>query len=83
MQHQTAIGYVGHAPEWDREVVHGELDSLDFVAHYIRNGKLVAAAAAGSHGPQLAAWAELSGLDRLPPAARIERGPFDLWSVLT
>jgi apoptosis-inducing factor 3 len=42
-----SLEYIGHAREWDDIVVHSDLGKLEFLAYYVRNGLVVAAAGMG------------------------------------
>jgi NADPH-dependent 2,4-dienoyl-CoA reductase/sulfur reductase-like enzyme len=44
IQYMKRLDYIGHASEWDDIIVHGDLEKPEFLAYYVRNG-LVAAAA--------------------------------------
>ena len=78
MQHGTPFGYVGHAVDWDDEIVHGSVPDADFVAYYVKGDDVLAAAGAGAHGAQLNAVHELMHLQRLPPADELRGGEVDL-----
>lgn len=43
-QHMVITDYVGHAPEWDNVVIDGSVDDREFVAYYLKDGKVHAAA---------------------------------------
>jgi NADPH-dependent 2,4-dienoyl-CoA reductase/sulfur reductase-like enzyme len=78
LQFSVGLDYVGHADKWDRVVVDGTIDSGDFTAYYVRDGKVVAAASCG-RSRQMSALLEL--MRRGPvEAARIERGETD-WAA--
>lgn len=44
IQYLKRLDYIGHATDWDDIVVHGDLLKPDFIAYYVRNGQVVAAA---------------------------------------
>lgn len=44
IQYMKRLDYIGHASEWDDVVIHGDLEKPEFLAYYIKNGKVVAAA---------------------------------------
>ena len=46
-QYGVALRYVGHARDWDQIRIDGDLDSLDFIARYVRGGHVVASLACG------------------------------------
>lgn len=43
-QFDVTLRYVGHAREWDEIVTDGDVSSRDFIARYMRDGRMVAAA---------------------------------------
>ena len=42
-QHGVRLDYLGHADEWDDEIIEGDLDQMDFVLFLVRNGEVSAA----------------------------------------
>ncbi len=46
-QHGKRIDYLGHAENWDEEVIDGDLEALDFVAFLVRGGVVAAAIGCG------------------------------------
>jgi NADPH-dependent 2,4-dienoyl-CoA reductase/sulfur reductase-like enzyme/nitrite reductase/ring-hydroxylating ferredoxin subunit len=44
IQYMKRLDYVGHATEWDHIAVDGELDPPDFLAFYVRDGRVAAVA---------------------------------------
>ena len=44
IQYMKQLTYIGHAAEGDDIVVHGDLDKREFLAYYVKNGRVVAAA---------------------------------------
>lgn len=38
------LDYIGHASDWDEIVVHGDLEKPEFLAYYVKDGKVIAAA---------------------------------------
>jgi 3-phenylpropionate/trans-cinnamate dioxygenase ferredoxin reductase component len=49
-QFDQSLEYVGHATEWDSITVEGSLRDRDFIVRYLRDGRLLAAAAMGRGG---------------------------------
>lgn len=47
IQYMKRLDYVGHATEWDRVVLHGDVGRLEFLAYYVRDGRVAAAAGMG------------------------------------
>jgi NADPH-dependent 2,4-dienoyl-CoA reductase/sulfur reductase-like enzyme/nitrite reductase/ring-hydroxylating ferredoxin subunit len=43
IQYLKRLDYIGHATEWDDIVVHGDLEKPEFLAYYIKDGKVIAA----------------------------------------
>ncbi len=74
--------YVGYASAWDDLIVHGDLSTRNFVAFYIRKGKVLAAVGLG-HDAQMAAIAELLRLEKMPAAEELRNTPdFDPLGLL-
>lgn len=44
IQYMKRLDYVGHAAEWDDIVVHGDLEKPEFLAYYVKDGHVIAAA---------------------------------------
>jgi hypothetical protein len=57
--------YVGYAKEWDDIIVQGDLASENFIAYYVKNNK-VYAAAGNNMEKEMAAIEVLMQLDRMP-----------------
>jgi len=81
MHYDAVLGYVGHAPEWDDTILHGNLEGRDFTLYYVRGGRVLAAAAMG-RDRQLNALHELMQLEREPSAAELAVDDLDLVSRL-
>jgi apoptosis-inducing factor 3 len=47
IQYLKRLDYVGYAPEWDDIVVHGDLRKPEFLAYYVKEGRVAAAAGFG------------------------------------
>jgi apoptosis-inducing factor 3 len=43
IQYLKRLDYVGHAGDWDDIVVHGDLEKPEFIAYYVKNGRVAAA----------------------------------------
>ncbi len=43
IQYLKRLDYIGHATDWDDVVVHGDLRKPEFLAYYVKNGRVVAA----------------------------------------
>jgi NADPH-dependent 2,4-dienoyl-CoA reductase/sulfur reductase-like enzyme/nitrite reductase/ring-hydroxylating ferredoxin subunit len=57
--------YVGHARRWDDIIFHGDIAGLDFIAFYVRNNR-VCAAAGNNREKEMDAIEELMRLDKMP-----------------
>jgi apoptosis-inducing factor 3 len=44
IQYMKRLDYIGHAKDWDDLVIHGDLGKPEFLAYYVKNGRVVAAA---------------------------------------
>jgi len=44
IQYMKRLDYIGHATDWDDIIVHGDLEKPEFLAYYVRNGQVIAAA---------------------------------------
>ncbi len=47
IQYMKRLDYVGHAAEWDSVALHGDLGKPEFLAYYVKDGNVVAAAGLG------------------------------------
>ena len=47
IQYMKRLDYVGHATEWDSQVIHGDLSKPEFLAYFIKDGLVVAGAGLG------------------------------------
>ena len=44
IQYMKRLDYIGHATDWDDIVVHGDLEKPEFLAYYVKAGRVIAAA---------------------------------------
>jgi apoptosis-inducing factor 3 len=44
IQYFKQLDYIGHATTWDQIVLHGDMEKPEFLAYYIKDGRVVAAA---------------------------------------
>ncbi|HEY0184984.1 MAG TPA: FAD-dependent oxidoreductase, partial [Rhodopila sp.] len=44
IQYMKRLDYVGHAADWDEVIVHGDLEKPEFLAYYVKGGRVIAAA---------------------------------------
>jgi NADPH-dependent 2,4-dienoyl-CoA reductase/sulfur reductase-like enzyme/nitrite reductase/ring-hydroxylating ferredoxin subunit len=70
------LQYVGFATAWDDLIVQGDLGARDFLAFYVREGRVLAAAGI-NRDRQLAAIAELMRRGAMPLAQELAAGPLD------
>jgi len=47
IQYMKRLDYVGHAASWDSTVLHGDLGKPEFLAYYVKDGRVAAAAGMG------------------------------------
>jgi NADPH-dependent 2,4-dienoyl-CoA reductase/sulfur reductase-like enzyme len=64
-QFDATLNYVGHAVGWDAIQYSGDVEKKDFLAFYIKDGK-VAAVAGMNRDRELAVWEERFRLGRIP-----------------
>jgi NADPH-dependent 2,4-dienoyl-CoA reductase/sulfur reductase-like enzyme/nitrite reductase/ring-hydroxylating ferredoxin subunit len=44
IHYMKRLDYIGHAADWDDIIVHGDLEKPEFLAYYVKNGQVIAAA---------------------------------------
>jgi NADPH-dependent 2,4-dienoyl-CoA reductase/sulfur reductase-like enzyme/nitrite reductase/ring-hydroxylating ferredoxin subunit len=71
------LRYVGHATEWDEIFVDGNIDEGKFIAYYVKDDRILAAAGTGRDA-DMAALEELMRLDRMPSLKELRDGEVDL-----
>jgi NADPH-dependent 2,4-dienoyl-CoA reductase/sulfur reductase-like enzyme len=76
-QFDATLNYVGHALSWDEIIVHGEIAKHDFLAFYIKDFRVLAAAGM-NRDRELAILEELMRLNRMPSIAELRSGSIDL-----
>jgi NADPH-dependent 2,4-dienoyl-CoA reductase/sulfur reductase-like enzyme len=81
-QGNLSIRYVGHAQGWDEIIFDGDVSARDFIALYIRNNE-VHAAAGCKRDKQMAAILELMRLKQMPAAAEIRGNSIDFVELLS
>ncbi|WP_223652786.1 FAD-dependent oxidoreductase [Hymenobacter psoromatis] len=72
-QYGKSLRYAGHAAKWDDILYHGQVAQQDFLALYVREGHLVAAAGMGRDADMLYIT-ELLERGQLPPPAAVHEG---------
>ena len=80
-QFSLNLHYIGHAEDWEDIVIHGNLESLEFMAFYVEANRIRAVAACG-YSQDLIAIAELMRLFELPPADVLKKGSVDWVQLL-
>ncbi|HZE21344.1 MAG TPA: FAD-dependent oxidoreductase, partial [Desulfobaccales bacterium] len=73
-QFDLFLQYVGYAAAWDEVILHGDLPGRNFLAYYLKDGRVLAAAGF-QRDRQLAALAELIRLNQVPPASELRQDP--------
>ena len=81
-QFDAGLLYVGHATNWDEIIFKGDVPSQDFLAFYVKDGRVLAVAGM-SRDREMAAIEELMRLDRMPAPARLRNGPVDILKLLS
>jgi NADPH-dependent 2,4-dienoyl-CoA reductase/sulfur reductase-like enzyme/nitrite reductase/ring-hydroxylating ferredoxin subunit len=80
-QFDTYLFYVGHVHAWDEIIWHGKVQDRTFVAFYVKNGQVLAAAGCGyDHG--MAYIAESMRVGQLTSPAELRAGKTDLLAQL-
>ena len=75
-QFDITLNYVGHAGSWDEVVINGDVAAHDFLAYYVQDSRVLAAAGM-NRDRELAIIEELMRLDRMPEAGELREGSFD------
>src|SRR5919107_650401 len=80
-QFDAGLLYVGHAPIWNEIVYRGDIDAHDFLAFYVRDGR-VTAVAGMNRDREMAAAEELMRLGSMPTLEQHEGGRVSLPELL-
>ena len=80
-QFDLTLRYVGHAASWDEIVYEGDVRANDFLAFYIKDGRVLAAAGM-NRDRELAAVEALMKLDRLPTRDQLKSGNVSVLDLL-
>ncbi|MGU3664826.1 FAD-dependent oxidoreductase [Methylobacterium sp. A49B] len=72
-QGDKRLDYGGYAPGFERIILQGDPEALDFIAYYVRENRAVAACSIGRN-PAFTAFLHLLGEDRVPSPDVIESG---------
>lgn len=77
MQFQFPLRYVGHAEQWDEIIFDGDPQKREFIAFYVKNNQVLAAATS-QRDTETAAIFELLRLNQMPTAEKLRNGSIDL-----
>jgi apoptosis-inducing factor 3 len=80
-QFDLTLRYVGHASSWDEIIFQGDVSSRDFLAFYIKEGRVVAVAGV-NRDRELAAVEALMKLDRMPTRDQLKFGGASVLDLL-
>ena len=80
-QFDAGLLYVGHAREWDAIIYQGEVNTQDFVALYVKQNRVLAAAGM-NRDQEMAAIEELMRLDQMPTADQRKDGSWNFLEQL-
>jgi NADPH-dependent 2,4-dienoyl-CoA reductase/sulfur reductase-like enzyme len=72
-QYGKSLRYAGHAERWDEIIYQGDVAGQDFLAFYVFENRVVAAAGM-NHDADMIYIAELLGTNALPPPAAVRAG---------
>ena len=76
-QFDATLNYVGHTAGWDEIIYQGELSEQEFLAFYVKDHRVLAAAGM-NRDRELAYIEELIRLNRMPTPRRLRETPIDL-----
>jgi NADPH-dependent 2,4-dienoyl-CoA reductase/sulfur reductase-like enzyme/nitrite reductase/ring-hydroxylating ferredoxin subunit len=80
-QFGVKLRYVGHASQWDEIIVDGALQAQTFIAYYVKDGRVLAAAGV-NRDQEMAALQELLRRDLVPHAEQLKDPSFDVMNLL-
>jgi apoptosis-inducing factor 3 len=80
-QFGTGLLYVGHASRWDEIIYSGDVAAQDFIAFYVKDGRVLAAAGV-NRDRDMAALEELFRLNLMPEADELRGGTTDFAALL-
>ncbi|HXG67197.1 MAG TPA: oxidoreductase C-terminal domain-containing protein, partial [Blastocatellia bacterium] len=80
-QFDAGLLCVGHAPAWDEIIYQGQVSSRDFLALYVKDGRVLAVAGM-NRDREMAAAEELMRLGGMPTPERLKEGAVSLLEVL-
>lgn len=79
MQFKFPLRYVGHAEQWDEIIFDGNLQKREFMAFYVKDNQVLAAAAS-QRDTEMAAISELMRLNLMPQPNELRAGSVD-WAA--
>lgn len=82
VQAGLTINYVGHTENWDEVIIDGNVHKKEFIAYYIKNN-LVAAAAGCNRDKDMAVIQELMRLNKMPEPEAIRDNSADLFKLIS
>ncbi len=74
--------YVGYAKGWDDVIIQGNVASQEFIAYYVKNDK-VYAAAGNNMEKEMTAIELLMSLNKMPSPKELQQGPINLSDLLS
>lgn len=77
LQFEFPLRYIGHAKDWDEIIFDGDLQKREFIAFYVKDNRVIAAAAS-QRDTEMAAISELMRLNQMPTPAELRGGSIDL-----
>ncbi|MGE5446258.1 MAG: FAD-dependent oxidoreductase, partial [Ignavibacteriales bacterium] len=75
------LRYVGHVKNWDDIIIHGDLSSKEFIAFYVKDNRVLAAAG-NKRDKEMAAIEELIHLNKLPTPEALQNNQVDLLDLI-
>jgi len=81
MQFKFPLRYVGHAEQWDEIIFDGEPRDREFIAFYVKNNQVLAAATS-KRDTETAAISELLRLNQMPTPEALRNGSVDLVALV-
>jgi NADPH-dependent 2,4-dienoyl-CoA reductase/sulfur reductase-like enzyme len=82
VQYEVYLMVTGFAGKWDEIITMGDVDAKDFLAFYVKDGRVTAAAGVG-HDRDIAAISELFRHDRMPEPDSLRSNPPDFPTLLS
>jgi NADPH-dependent 2,4-dienoyl-CoA reductase/sulfur reductase-like enzyme/nitrite reductase/ring-hydroxylating ferredoxin subunit len=81
MQFQFPLRYIGHAEQWDEIIFNGDLQTRQFIAFYIKDNQVLAAASS-QRDTETTAISELMRLNQMPSPDVLRSRSLDLVKLL-